>query len=291
MSKKVLKLGVPKGSLQKATFALFEKAGFDISGYERSYFPKIDDIEIELTLLRAQEISRYVAEGVLDAGFTGYDWIIENGSDVHEVCELLYSKATSKPTKWVLAVPNESNIEKPEDLAGGIIATELVGATEKYFAEKNIDVKVEFSWGATEVKARLVNAIVELTETGSSIRANDLRIIDTLMTSTTRFIANKQAWADDFKRNKIENISILLNAAINAKNMAGMKMNVNKDNLDKVLTILPAEKSPTISSLADEDFVAVEIIIEDKLERTIVPELKRAGATGIITYSLNKVIH
>jgi ATP phosphoribosyltransferase len=291
LSKKVLKLGVPKGSLQKATFALFEKAGFNISGYERSYFPKIDDVEIELTLLRAQEMSRYVAEGVLDAGFTGHDWIIENGSDVHEVCELLYSKATSKPTKWVLAVPNESDITKPEELAGGVIATELVGATKKYFAEKNIDVKVEFSWGATEVKARLVNAIVELTETGSSIRANDLRIIDTLMTSTTRFIANKQAWTDDFKRNKIENISILLSAAIDAKDMAGMKMNVSKDSLDKVLAILPSEKSPTISSLAEDGFVAVEIIIEDKLERTIVPELKRAGATGIITYSLNKVIH
>ncbi|HEG42682.1 MAG TPA: ATP phosphoribosyltransferase [Phycisphaerales bacterium] len=291
MSKKVLKLGIPKGSLQKATFALFEKAGFNISGYERSYFPKIDDAEVELTLLRAQEMSRYVAEGVLDAGFTGHDWIVENGSDVHEVCELLYSKATNRPTKWVLAVPNESDIKKPEDLAGGIIATELVGVTKKYFAEKNIDIKVEFSWGATEVKARLVNAIVELTETGSSIRANDLRIIDTLMTSTTRFIANKKAWADKFKRNKIENISILLNAAIDAKDMVGMKMNVSKDNIDKVLAILPAEKSPTISSLADKDFVAVEIIIEERIERTIVPELKRAGATGIITYSLNKVIH
>ena len=291
MSKKVLKLGVPKGSLQKATFALFEKAGFNISGYERSYQPRIDDPEVELVLLRAQEMSRYVADGVLDAGFTGYDWIIENGSDVHEVCELLYSKATSRPTKWVLAVPEESDVKKPEDLAGGIIATELVGATKKYFAEKGIDVKVEFSWGATEVKARLVNAIVELTETGSSIRANDLRIIDTLMTSTTRFIANKQAWEDEFKRNKIENISILLNAAIDAKNMVGMKMNVNKDNIDRVLAILPAEKSPTVSSLADDNFVAVEIVVEDKIERRIVPELKRAGATGIITYSLNKVIH
>ncbi len=291
MSKKVLKLGIPKGSLQKATFALFEKAGFNISDYERSYFPRIDDSEIELILLRAQEMSRYVAEGVLDAGFTGYDWIVENGSDVYEVCELLYSKATSKPTKWVLAVPNESDIKKPEDLAGGIIATELIGVTKKYFDKKNIDVKVEFSWGATEVKARLVSAIVELTETGSSIRANDLRIIDTIMTSTTRFIANNQAWADDFKRNKIENISILLNAAIDAKNMVGMKMNVGKDDIDKVLAILPAEKSPTVSSLADKDFVAVEIVIEDNIERRIVPELKRAGATGIITYSLNKVIH
>jgi ATP phosphoribosyltransferase len=270
---------------------LFEKAGFNITGYERSYFPRIDDCEIELVLLRAQEMSRYVAEGVLDAGFTGYDWVIENDSDVHEVCELLYSKATSKPTKWVLAVPNESDINKPEDLEGGIIATELVNATTKYFAEKNINVKIEFSWGATEVKARLVSGIVELTETGSSLRANNLKVIDTIMTSTTRFIANNEAWVDDFKHKKIENIAILLNAAIDAKNKVGLKMNVKKGDLDKVLALLPAEKSPTISSLANDEYVAIEIIAEDKVERELVPELKRAGATGIITYSLNKVIH
>ena len=204
MSDRILKLGVPKGSLQNATFELFERAGFNVSGYERSYFPRIDDKEIQLILLRAQEMSRYVEDGVLDAGFTGYDWIVENGSDVQEVCELMYSKATSKPTKWVLAVPNESDISKAEDLRGGIIATELVNATKKYFAAKNVDVKVEFSWGATEVKARLVDGIVELTETGSSLRANELKIIDTIMTSTTRFISNKDAWADDFKRQKIE---------------------------------------------------------------------------------------
>lgn len=291
MSDKVLKLGIPKGSLQNATFSLFEKAGFNITGYERSYFPRIDDCEIELVLLRAQEMSRYVADGVLDAGFTGYDWIIENDSDVHEVCELLYSKATSKPTKWVLAVPNESDINKPEDLEGGIIATELVNATKKYFDSKNINVKIEFSWGATEVKARLVNGIVELTETGSSLRANNLKVLDTIMISTTRFISNKDAWADDFKRKKIENIAILLNAAIDAKNKVGLKMNVKKGDLDKVLALLPAEKSPTVSSLADSEYVAIEIITEDKVERELVPELKRAGATGIITYSLNKVIH
>ncbi len=291
MSDKVLKLGVPKGSLQKATFDLFAKAGFRVSGYERSYFPRIDDDEISLILLRAQEMSRYVADGVLDAGFTGYDWVMENGRDVHEVCELLYSKATSKPARWVLAVPNESDIEKPEDLEGGIIATELVNATKKYFEEKNIDVKVEFSWGATEVKARLVSGIVELTETGSSLRANNLKVLDTILTSTTRFIANKDAWADDFKRQKIENIAILLNAAIDAKSLVGLKMNVSKTDLDKILSILPAEKSPTVSTLADSGFVAIEIVIDGKLERQIIPELKRAGASGIITYPLNKVIH
>lgn len=291
MPGKVLKLGIPKGSLQKATFDLFGKAGFNVSGYERSYFPRIDDDEIELIMLRAQEMSRYVADGVLDAGFTGYDWIQENGSDVHEVCELLYSKATSKPARWVLAVPNESDINKPEDLEGGIIASELVNATRKYFADKGINVKVEFSWGATEVKARLVSGIVELTETGSSLRANNLKILDTILTSTTRFIANKDSWGNKFKRKKIENIAILLNAAIDARTKVGMKMNVKKDNLDKILNILPAEKSPTISSLANENFVAIEIIVEDKVERELIPDLKRAGASGIITYPLNKVIH
>ncbi|MCK5565714.1 MAG: ATP phosphoribosyltransferase, partial [Planctomycetes bacterium] len=238
-----------------------------------------------------QEMSRYVADGVLDAGFTGYDWIKENNSDVHEVCELLYSKATSKPTKWVLAVPNESDITKPEDLEGGIIATELVGATKKYFEEKGINVKVEFSWGATEVKARLVSGIVELTETGSSIKANNLRIIDTLLVSTTRFIANRDAWKDDFKKEKIENIAILLNAAIDAKSIVGMKMNVRANDLDKILKILPSEKSPTVSPLADKKFTAVEILIEDSAARRLLPELKRAGASGIFTYPLNNVIH
>ncbi len=291
MSDNKLKLGIPKGSLQSATFDLFEKAGFNISGYERSYFPRIDDDEISLILLRAQEMSRYVEDGVLDAGFTGHDWVMENGSDVHEVCELLYSKATSKPARWVLAVPNESDINKPEDLEGGIIATELVNATEKYFAEKKINVKVEFSWGATEVKARLVSGIVELTETGSSLKANNLKVLDTILTSTTRFIANQDAWKDGFKREKIENIAILLNAAIDAKTKVGMKMNVMKDDLDTILSILPAEKSPTVSKLADKDYVAIEIVVDDKDDRRMIPELKRAGASGIITYPLNKVIH
>jgi len=291
LSKKVLKLGIPKGSLQKATFDLFAKAGFNVSDYERSYFPRIDDDRIQLTLLRAQEMSRYVEDGVLDAGFTGYDWIKENSSDVHEVCELLYSKATSKPARWVLAVPNESEVSKPEDLKGGIIATELVNATKNYFDEKKIDVKVEFSWGATEVKARLVDGIVELTETGSSLRANNLKVIDTIMTSTTRFIANNEAWKDDFKREKIENIAILFNAVIDARTTVGMKMNVKTKDIEKILKILPAEKSPTVSKLADTDFAAIEIIVEGRVERELIPELKRAGASGIFTYPLNKVIH
>ncbi len=291
MSEKVLKLGIPTGSLQKATIELFGKAGFNITDAERNFQPRIDDEQIQLVCLRAQEMSRYVAGGELDAGITGYDWIAENESDVVEVAELTYSKATSEPTKWVLAVPDESKVKKPADLRGGIVATELVKATKKYFADKNIDVKVEFSWGATEVKARLVDAIVELTETGTSLAANNLRAIDTVITSTTRLIANKKAWQDKFKREKIENIAILLNAAIEARTKVGLKMNIKKGDLDKVLKILPAEKSPTISSLADKDYIAIEVIIDDSIERTLVPALKRAGASGIITYPLNKVIH
>jgi ATP phosphoribosyltransferase len=277
--KEVLKLGLPAGSLQNATIELFGKAGFDILGSGRSYLP------------HAQEMSRYVADGVLDAGITGYDWITESGSDVVEVAELVYSKTTSEPTKWVLAVPDESKVTKPKDLQGGVVATELVNVTKKYFSDKNIDVKIEFSWGATEVKGRLVDAIVELTETGSTLRANNLRMIDTVIVSTTRFIANKQAWQDKFKRAKIESISILLNAAIDARSRVGLKMNVKKSDLESTLKILPAERSPTISSLADSDYVAIEVIIEDKVERSLVPALKRAGASGIITYPLNKVIH
>ncbi|MHC4352882.1 MAG: ATP phosphoribosyltransferase [Planctomycetota bacterium] len=291
MSEQILKLGIPAGSLKKATVELFGKAGFHILDSQRSYLPRIDDEQIQLTMLRAQEMSRYVEDGVIDAGITGYDWIMENSSDVVEVCELAYSKATSKPARWVLAVPNESKVNRAEDLAGGIIATELVNVTGRYFADKNTEVKLEFSWGATEVKARLVDAIVELTETGTSLAANNLRIVDTVITSTTRFIANKQAWDDEFKREKVENISILLNAAIEARTKVGLKLNVRKDDIDSILEILPSEKSPTISSLADPDFVAIEVIIEDKIERTIVPALKRAGASGVITYPLNKVIH
>ncbi len=291
MSEQILKLGIPAGSLKKATFGLFNKAGFHIADSERSYLPHINDSDIRLIMLRAQEMSRYVEDGVLDVGITGYDWIMENNSDVIEVCELAYSKATSNPARWVLAVPDESKVKCPGDLAGSIIATELINVTKKYFADKKIDVKIEFSWGATEVKARLVDAIVELTETGSSLRANNLRIIDTVINSTTRFIANKQAWEDKFKREKIENISMLLNAAIEARSKVGLKMNIKQKDLDSILKILPSEKSPTISSLADSDYVAIDVIIEDTIERTLVPALKRAGASGIITYPLNKIIH
>ncbi|MHC4106083.1 MAG: ATP phosphoribosyltransferase [Planctomycetota bacterium] len=291
MSEKILKLGIPAGSLQKATIELFGKAGFHIADSQRSYQPHIDDEQITLVMLRAQEMGKYVADGVLDTGITGYDWIMENDCDVVDICELAYSKATSNPAKWVLAVPDESQVKSAKDLADGIVATELINVTKQYFADKNIDVKVEFSWGATEVKARLVDAIVELTETGTSLQANNLRIIDTVITSTTRFIANKQAWSDEFKRQKMENISILLNAAIEARSKVGLKLNIKKDNLESILKVLPAEKSPTISSLADSDYAAIEVIIDDKIERSLVPALKRAGASGIITYPLNKVIH
>jgi ATP phosphoribosyltransferase len=291
MAQNILKIGIPAGSLQKATIELFGKAGFHILDSKRSYFPRIDDEQIQPIMLRAQEMSRYVEDGVLDAGITGHDWIMENGSDVAEVCELAYSKTTSNPARWVLAVPDESQVKNAKDLANGIIATELVNVTKKYFADRNINVKVEFSWGTTEVKARLVDAIVELTETGTSLKANNLRIVDTVISSTTRLIANRQAWKDKFKREKIENISILLNAAIEARSKVGLKMNIKKGDLESILKILPSEKSPTVSSLADSDYVAIEVIIEDKIERSLVPALKRAGASGIITYPLNKVIH
>lgn len=290
-SERILKLGLPAGSLQKATIELFDRAGLHVSDSRRSYFPVIDDQEIQPVYLRAQEMGRYVGDGVLDAGITGFDWIRENGCEVVEVCELPYSKATNNPARWVLAVPSESKVTRPEDLEGGIVATELVSVTRRYFEDRNIGVKVEFSWGATEVKARLVDAIVELTETGTSLRANNLRVIDTVITSTTRLVANTNAWQDPFKREKIENLSILLKAAIEARNKVGLKMNVRRADLEAILKVLPAEKSPTVSGLADSEYVAIEVIIDDDVERSLVPALKRAGASGIFTYSLNKVIH
>ena len=289
-SPNILRLGIPKGSLENATVDLFAKAGWRISINDRSYFPSIDDPAIEVVLFRAQEMSRYVEENVIDFGLTGSDWIKENKSDVHEVAELVYSKATSRPARWVLAVPQESNVKGPEDLRDGVIATELVNVTRQYFLERHIPVRVEFSWGATEVKARLLDAIVDITETGSSIRANNLRIIDTLLTSTTRLIANHKAWQEPAKREKIENIALLLQGAINAREKIGLKLNAPKEKLDAVLKILPAEKSPTISALADGSWIAVEVIVEEKMEREIIPLLKRAGATGLISYPLNKVI-
>ena len=285
-----LVLGIPKGSLQDTTVDLFARAGYNISISSRSYFPAVDDEQISVILFRAQEMSRYVEDGVLDAGLTGCDWILENGSKVHEVAELVYSKQRLMPARWVLAVPEESPIARPADLEGGIVATELVNVTRKYFADKGIHVKVEFSWGATEVKARLLDAIVDITETGSSLRANKLRAIDTILTSTTRVIANFDAMKIEWKRRKIENIAMLLKGAIDAREKVGLKMNVPRARLADIVKLLPAEKSPTVSSLADADWVAVEVIVEEHVERELVPLLKRGGASGIFTYPLNKVI-
>jgi len=285
-----LVLGIPKGSLQDSTIDLFARAGYNISISSRSYLPSIDDPQISVIMFRAQEMSRYVEDGVIDAGLTGLDWIMENGSDVVEMAELVYSKQQMRPVRWVLAVPEESKVRDAAGLEGGIVATELVNVTRKYFAEKNVNVKVEFSWGATEVKARLLDAIVDVTETGSSLVANKLRVLDTLLTSTTRFVANKDALNVPWKKQKIENIALVLKGAIAAREKVGMKMNVPKKMLEAVSALLPAEKSPTISSLADKDWLAIEVIVDEKIERELAPQLKRAGASGIITYPLNKVI-
>ncbi|QOV90819.1 ATP phosphoribosyltransferase [Humisphaera borealis] len=287
-----LRLGLPSGSLQNATVDLFGRAGYRVSIADRSVFPRIDDPKMSAVLFRAQEISRYVCDNIVDCGLTGYDWIVENGNekDVVEICELEYSRASVNPVKWVLAVPDESVVRTPEELNGAIIATELVNVTRKYFEQKGIKVTVEFSWGTTEIKARLLDAIVDCTETGSSLRANNLRIVDTLLTSTTRFVANKKAWETPWKREKMENIAMLLRGAIDARAKVGLKMNVPEASLAEVLRLLPAEKSPTVSRLADQAWVAVEVILEEKQERELIPPLKRAGATGLITYPLNKVI-
>ena len=285
-----LALGVPKGSLQESTVELLRRAGYDLKVSSRSYFPSVDDERVRAIMFRAQEMSRYVEDGVLDVGITGSDWIAENGSDVVEVAELVYSKQSLRPARWVLCVPEESDVRKPEDLDGGIVATELLKTTRDWFADKGVNVKVEFSWGATEVKARLVDAIVDVTETGSSIRANQLRILDTVITSTTRLIANRQAWETPAKREMIENLALLMRGAIAAREKVGLKMNVPRDRLQEVLDALPAERSPTVSSLAEQEWVAVEVVLEERVERDLVPQLKRAGASGIITYPLNKVI-
>jgi ATP phosphoribosyltransferase len=287
-----LRIALPSGSLQNSTIDLFGRAGFRVSIPERSVFPRIDDDKLSAVLFRAQEISRYVSEKIVDCGLTGQDWIVENGNenDVVEICELVYSRASSKPASWVLAVPDESKVQRAEDLNGGIIATELVNFTRRYFDSKGIKVTVEFSWGTTEIKARLLDGIVEITETGSSLRANNLRIVDTLLTSTPRFVANRAAWETPWKREKMENIAMLLKGAIEGRSKIGLKMNVPQAKLNEVISFLPAEKSPTVSRLADEGWVAVEVILEEKQERELIPRLKRAGATGIITYPLNKVI-
>jgi ATP phosphoribosyltransferase len=286
-----LKLGIPKGSLQDATLALFERAGWRIFASGRSYFPTIDDVEIECMLVRAQEMARYVEHGALDAGLTGRDWVLENQSDVEYITSLTYSKQSRQTVKWVLAVPEDSPFQKPEDLAGKIIATELVEFTKRYFASKNIPVTVEFSWGATEVKPpTLADAIVEVTETGSSLRANRLRIIEVLMESETQLIANKTAYKDEWKREKIDNISLMLNAAIAAQGRVGLLMNARKADLDAITAVLPALNSPTVSELRDPAWVALNTILDESLVRDVIPKLKLAGATGIVEYPLSKVV-
>jgi len=288
-----LKIAVPKGSLQEATFSLFKKAGFDFRAGARSYHPTVDDPEIEATLLRAQEIPRYVEAGVLDIGITGHDNVCECEADVEEVAELTYSKATTNPYRWVLAVPKDSDIKGPKDLEGKRIATELVNVTKRYLEKNGVSANVEFSWGATEVKVPdLVDAIVEGTETGSTLKAHGLEIVDTLLVSTTRLIANKDSWKDNWKRQKTENIAMLLQAALTAENLVGLKMNIPCDKVEQVLAELPALKKPTVSPLANGgDWVAAEIIVEEDAVRDMIPKLKRAGASGIVEYPLNKVIY
>lgn len=294
MPNKVLKLGLPKGSLQESTFKMFKKAGFNISlSSERSYSPSIDDPEIEPVLLRAQEMSRYVQDGALDCGITGNDWILENKSDVARVTDLIYAKQGLNKVRWVLAVPQDSGIKSVKDMQGRRIATELVNVTKEYFQKNKVRVEVEFSWGATEVKvsAGLVDAIVELTETGRSLKANRLIEIATLCESTTQFIANKKAYKDIWKKSKMEQIALLLKGAISAEQKVGLKMNVSKGNLKKVVGLLPALKKPTISNLSDDGWYAIETIIDERVVRMLIPELKKAGAGGIIEYPLNKVIY
>jgi ATP phosphoribosyltransferase len=287
-----LKLGLPKGSLQDATFQLMAKAGFNFSVSSRSYFPSVDDPELEGMLIRAQELPRYVEDGVFDAALTGHDWIVENGVDVVSVSDLIYSKQSMRKVKWVLAVHEESPVKTVKDLQGKRIATEVVQITKKYLQANGVEAHVEFSWGATEVKTPdLVDAIVEVTETGSSLRANRLRIVDVVLESNTKLIANKESWKDPWKREKIENIAMLLQGAINAGGKVGLKMNIKKADLSGILELIPALRNPTISPLADETWVALETIIAEDVVRKIIPLLKRAGAEGIIEYPLNKVIY
>ena len=286
-----LKLGIPKGSLENATIDLFRRAGFAITTSSRSYFPAIDDSTIECMLIRAQEMARYVEDGILDAGLTGRDWIQENEADVVPVADLIYAKQSFGKVRWVLAVPESSPFRRVEDLQGKIIATELVATTKRYLAEHGVKAKVEFSWGATEVKPPvLADAIVEVTETGSSLRANKLMIIDTVLESNTQLIANKASWEDPEKRQKLADIKMLLEGAINALGKVGLMLNVHKDNLPGVLAVLPALKRPTISHLSDEDWLAVNTILDETTVRDIIPRLKQAGGEGIVEYPLNKIV-
>jgi ATP phosphoribosyltransferase len=286
-----LKLGIPKGSLESATIDLFRKAGFNITTSSRSYFPAIDDSEIDCMLIRAQEMARYVEDGILDAGLTGRDWVEENEASIETIADLIYAKQSFGKVRWVLAVPESSDFKSVKDLQGKIIATELVSTTKRYLASHGVTAKVEFSWGATEVKPpELADAIVEVTETGSSLRANKLRIIDTVLESNTQFIANKTAWQDEWKRRKLQDIKLLLEAAINALSRVGLMLNVEKSRLNDVIAVLPALKNPTISQLSDSEWVAVNTILDESAVRNIIPRLKEAGAQGIVEYPLNKIV-
>ena len=287
----VLRLGLPKGSLEETTVDMFRRAGYKIDIQSRSYYPSIDDPEIECVLIRAQEMARYVQEGVLDAGLTGYDWIVENGAEVVEIAELVYGKVGRKPLRWVLAVPNDSDIKTAKDLEGKRIATEAVGMTKRYLEKHGVKASVEFSWGATEVKPpRLADAIVEITETGSSLKANNLKIIDTLCETTTRFIANRDAAQDPFKRSKMDRLALLLKAVLAAETKVGLMLNVHKKNLDRVLAILPALQRPTVAHLSDPEWFSLTTVIDQHVARDIIPELMAAGGEGLVEYSLNKVV-
>lgn len=290
-SEQKLILGLPKGSLEASTYELFRKAGFSIKSSSRSYVPRCDDSEIQIRLLRAQEMSRYVELGMLDAGLTGHDWIVENGSDIHEVCELQYAKQGRNPVRWVVAVPEDSDMHCAKDLEGKRIATEAVGIAKRYLQDHGVKAEVEFSWGATEVKApELVDAIVELTETGNSLRANNLRIMDTILESNTQLIANKTSWQNDWKRAKIEQIAMLLTGALVAEHKVLLKMNVPDDHLKEVIEILPSLHAPTVNPLSDSTWHSVEAVLEETVVREIIPQLKAAGAEGIIELALNKII-
>lgn len=289
--KKILKLGMPKGSLQESTIELFRKAGIRVSAGSRSYFPYCDDEEIEIMLIRSQEMAKYVQDGLFDAGLTGYDWIVESGAKVKEICELVYGKSGFRPVRWVLAAPNDSKIKSAKDLRGKTIATELVSTVQRYFKKKKVNVTVEYSWGATEAKAgMLVDAIVELTETGRSLKANGLKIVEEVLSSTTRFIANEKAWRDPWKRKKIENIAILLKGALAAEGVVGLKLNLEEKNLAKMMGVLPSMKRPTVSALTLPGWIAVEVVVDESVVKRILPELKRIGAQDIIEYPLNKLI-
>ena len=287
----LLKLGIPAGSLNEATIDLFQRAGYRITSSSRSYYPEIDDDEIECLMVRAQEMARYVEQGVLDAGITGHDWVVETGADVYEICELIFSKVSRRPTRWVLCVSKDAPVRSVKDLEGKRIATEVVNVTRRYLKRHGVNAQVEFSWGATEAKPpRLVDAIVELTETGSSIRANNLRIVDEILQSTPRIIANHDAMADPEKSRKLENIALMLRSCLAAEGKVGLMMNAKRGDLDAILALLPALQKPTVSALSDDEWIAVHTIIEESVVRTLIPQLKAAGARGIVEYGINKII-